>query len=47
MTFAFAYDDDDYDAMLEDRDERHARRWELYDEDSEVPTAEERNPSLR
>jgi len=44
----FAYDDDDYEAMLEDRDERHRRRWELYDEEGEEAlTPEERNPNLR
>jgi hypothetical protein len=43
----FTYDDDDYDAMLESRDERHQRFCELYDEEGEeCLTVEERNPSL-
>lgn len=44
----FPEDDDDYEAMMEDRDERHRRRMEWYDEDGEAAlTAAERNPSLR
>lgn len=44
----FAYDDDDYDAMMEDLNERHRRRMELYDEEGEeCPTVQERNPNLR
>lgn len=44
----FPEDDDDYEAMMEDRHERAMRRAELYDEDGEVClTAAERNPSMR
>jgi hypothetical protein len=43
----YAYDDADYDAMLDDLDDRHRRHCEWYDEEGEEAlTPEQRNPNL-